>query len=246
MDFLFFFLGNVYLLTTNNGNRLTVSMNGKRRHPQDIEKEFFERYPCLTICEESIDSAFQSLLSCYKGNGKLLIAGNGGSSADSDHITGELTKSFSFSRALPSDLEKNMVDLYEDDGRELLKHLEGGLPAIPLTMLAASNTAFSNDVDPKAAIAQLVNALGTSNDCFLGITTSGNSENIIKALMVAKAKGMRSILLTGRTGGKCKALADVSICVPEDETFKVQELHLPVYHFLCLMLESTLFEERIQ
>lgn len=219
-------------------------MEGKKKDPQELKSELFERYPCLSVCKESIEEAFQTLLSCYKGKGKLLVAGNGGSCADSDHITGELTKSFSFSRALPAELEESMAELYGDVGKELLEHLEGGLPAIPLTMLTASNTAFSNDVDPKASVAQLVNALGAEGDCFLGITTSGNSENIVKALMVARAKKLRTILLTGRTGGKCKALADVSICVPETETFKVQELHLPVYHALCLMLESTLFEER--
>ena len=110
--------------------------------------------------------------------------------------------------------------------------------------MSASNTAFSNDKDPKTAFAQLVNALGKKGDIFMGITTSGNSENIIKALMVAKAKGIKSIALTGRTGGKCKGLADICICAPEDETFKIQELHLPIYHALCTMIESELFEER--
>ena len=210
----------------------------------ELREELFQRYPKLESCRASIIEAFETLLALYKNGGKLLIAGNGGSAADSDHITGELTKSFLFKRQIPSELEENLAKMFGDEGKELSMHLEGGLPAIPLTVMNASNTAFANDTDPKASFAQLVNALGRKGDVFLGITTSGNSGNIIEALMVAKAKGMRTIALTGRTGGKCKGLADVCICAPEDETFKIQELHLPIYHALCTMIESELFEER--
>ncbi len=210
----------------------------------ELREELFQRYPKLESCRASIIEAFETLLALYKNGGKLLIAGNGGSAADSDHITGELTKSFLFKRQIPSELEENLTKMFGDEGKELSMHLEGGLPAIPLTVMNASNTAFANDTDPKASFAQLVNALGRKGDVFLGITTSGNSGNIIEALMVAKAKGMRTIALTGRTGGKCKGLADVCICAPEDETFKIQELHLPIYHALCTMIESELFEER--
>lgn len=219
-------------------------MKGKQKNTDELREELFQRYPVLEACRSSIIEAYDSLLALYKNGGKLLIAGNGGSAADSDHISGELTKSFLFDRAIPSELYDNLVKLFGDDGKELSKHLEGGLPVVPLTVMTASNTAFSNDTDPKAAFAQLVNALGKKGDIFLGITTSGNSDNIIKALMVAKAKGMKTIALTGRTGGKCKGLADICICAPEDETFKIQELHLPIYHALCTMIESELFEER--
>ena len=219
-------------------------MKAKTMNTDELREELFTRYPKLEACRDSILEAFDALLAMYKNGGKLLLAGNGGSAADSDHISGELTKSFLFNRAIPSELEDNLVKLFGDDGKLLSEHLEGGLPAVPLTMMSASNTAFSNDKDPKTAFAQLVNALGKKGDIFLGITTSGNSENIIKALMVAKAKGIKSIALTGRTGGKCKGLADICICAPEDETFKIQELHLPIYHALCTMIESELFEER--
>ena len=210
----------------------------------ELKEELFHRYPVLEYCRNSIIEAFDVLMKMYKNGGKLLLAGNGGSAADSDHISGELTKSFLFKRSIPSELENNLIKLFGEDGRVLSEHLDGGLPAIPLTTMNASNTAFANDTDPKTSFAQLVNALGNKNDVFLGITTSGNSENIIKALMVAKAKGLKTIALTGKTGGKCKGLADVCICAPEEETFKIQELHLPIYHALCTMIESELFEER--
>ena len=219
-------------------------MKAKTMTTDELREELFTRYPKLEACRDSILEAFEALLAMYKSGGKLLLAGNGGSAADSDHISGELTKSFLFNRAIPSELEDNLFKLFGEDGKNLSEHLEGGLPAVPLTTMSASNTAFSNDKDPKTAFAQLVNALGKKGDIFLGITTSGNSENIIKALMVAKAKGIKSIALTGRTGGKCKGLADICICAPEDETFKIQELHLPIYHALCTMIESELFEER--
>ena len=207
----------------------------------ELKEELFNRYPVLESCRGSITEAYDALLDMYRNGGKLLLAGNGGSAADSDHISGELTKSFLFNRAISSELEDGLERLFGEDGKSLSEHLEGGLPAIPLTTMTASNTAFSNDKDPKTAFAQLVNALGNKGDIFLGITTSGNSENIVKALMVAKAKGLKTIVLTGRTGGRCKGLADICICAPEDETFKIQELHLPIYHALCTMLESELF-----
>lgn len=219
-------------------------MNGKKRSSEEIRSELFQRYPQLRSCEKSIDDAFKAILSCYKKGGKLLIAGNGGSAADSDHFTGELTKSFYFNRAVDADLENSLERLYGEKGKELASHLEGGLPAIPLTLLNAANTAFANDMDPRASIAQLVQVFGRPEDIFIGITTSGNSDNIIKALMVSKAKGITSIVLTGRTGGKSPDFADICICAPEDETFKIQELHLPIYHALCLMVESELFEVR--
>lgn len=219
-------------------------MKHKEMNSEEVKEELFARYPILVQCRDSIEEAHQSLLGMYRSGGKLLLAGNGGSAADSDHISGELTKSFFFKRRIDADLEKNLKEMFGEEGIALSKNLEGGLTAIPLTQLTASNTAFSNDTDPKAAIAQLVNSLGKKGDIFMGISTSGNSENIVKALMVAKAKGIRTIALTGKTGGKCKGLADVCICAPETETFKIQELHLPIYHALCLMIETDLFEEQ--
>ena len=219
-------------------------MNAKKVEPESILQELIDRYPALEACRESIVQAFDALVRTHGSDGKLLIAGNGGSAADSDHISGEMTKSFRFKRALDPALQSRLEELYGDDGVELSKNLEGGLKAIPLTVFNAANSAFNNDVAPEAAYAQLVQVFGREGDVFLGITTSGNSKNIILALMAANARGMTTIVLTGSKGGKCVGFADICIRVPEDETFKVQELHLPVYHALCAMVESALFSER--
>ncbi len=213
----------------------------KEMNSAQLKEELFQRYPKLKACEGDIDAAHKALIKCFKGGGKLMTAGNGGSAADSDHITGELTKSFLFKRPVDKKIATTLEKLYGEDGKKLSENLEGGLPAIPLTCMNASNTAFANDTDPKSSFAQLVNAIGMKGDVLLAISTSGNSENIVKAIMVAKAKGITSIALTGESGGKCKGLADICICAPEKETFKIQELHLPIYHALCTMVEADLF-----
>lgn len=217
-------------------------MDKFRTESSEISKELFERYPNLNSCRDSIIEAYEILLSSYRDGGKLLSAGNGGSAADSDHISGELNKSFRFKRPVDDEFASELERLYGDDGKNLVHSLEGGLPAIPLTLFNASNSAFNNDVSSESAYAQLVQVLGNKGDVFLGITTSGNSGNIVKAIMAAKARGLFTIALTGETGGKCKDIADVCIRVPEKETFKVQELHLPVYHALCAMVESDMFQ----
>ena len=219
-------------------------MDTVKRSSQAILDELIERYPRLDVCKADIKAAFDILLKSYRNKGKLLIAGNGGSAADSDHISGELTKSFMFKRAVDPKLSEGLAQLFGEEGKTIVDNLEGGLPAIPLPTFNASNSAFANDVGWRQSFAQLVNALGIEGDVFLGITTSGNSGNIVDALMVSKVKGVKTIALTGRDGGKCKALADVCIIVPEKETFKIQELHLPVYHALCAMVEAELFEPR--
>lgn len=208
----------------------------------DVLTELLQRYPQLRSCRDGIVQAYLRLKETFVSGGKLLIAGNGGSAADSDHITGELTKSFRFKRRVDPALVVGLRELYGDEGTELAGNLEGGLPAIPLPQFAGANSAFSNDTEPRAAFAQLVNALGREGDVLLGISTSGNSANIVNSLMVAKAKGLCAIALTGVSGGRCRDIADICICVPEKETFKVQELHLPVYHALCSMVEADLFE----
>ena len=216
----------------------------KVKTSQEIFSELFVRYPELEVCKKDIEAGYRVLLESYMNGGQLLIAGNGGSAADSDHISGELTKSFMFKRAVDPALVSKLEELYGDAGKELVKNLEGGLAAVPLPTMNASNSAFANDVNWEAAFAQSVNALGHCGDVFLGITTSGNSANIVNALMVAKAKGVKTIVLTGKTGGKCKGLAEVCVIVPENETFKIQERHLPIYHALCAMVEADLFEPR--
>lgn len=201
------------------------------------------RYPILKECSSDIEKAKDALIECYKNNGKVLICGNGGSCADSDHIVGELMKGFLKLRPLSeekkSEMKKN-CNLIDD---ELLSKLQGGLPAIALPSITALNSAFCNDVDPEMIYAQSLMALGRKNDVLIAISTSGNSKNVFAALKVAKALGVKVIGLTGNTGGKLKEYADISICVPEAETYKVQELHLPVYHYLCASIEDYFFEE---
>lgn len=219
-------------------------MKEKQKNAQELHEELFARYPKLNSCSESFDTAFTALLSCCRRGGKLLIAGNGGSAADSEHIAGELMKSFLFLRKPDQKTACQLETLYGEDGVQLARVIEGAVPVIPLTSMPALSTAFANDVEPDACFAQMVNGLGQKQDLFLGISTSGNSRNILLALMVAKAKGMTTILLTGDSGGLCREKADIVICVDETETFKIQELHLPIYHALCAMLEAELFQEK--
>lgn len=219
-------------------------MKKKEKNVSELEQELFERYPRLTACKEGFEQAFECLKNAYRSGGKLLVAGNGGSAADSEHIVGELMKSFLFNRKIDSGFESRLVSEFGEKGSDLAAKLEGALPAVPLTSMPALTSAFANDVDAAVGFAQMLYGYGNEGDAFIGISTSGNSKNIIYALMAAKAKGIKTIALTGGSGGKCRELADIVICVPESETFKIQELHLPVYHALCSMLEAEFFEER--
>lgn len=219
-------------------------MKKKQKNAQELREELLARYPKLNSCTEDLNAAFTELVSCFRRGGKLLIAGNGGSAADSEHIVGELMKSFLFLRKPDRETACQLETLYGEDGVQLARVIEGAVPVIPLTSMPALSTAFANDVEPDACFAQMVNGLGQRQDLFLGISTSGNSRNILLALMVAKAKGMTTILLTGGSGGLCREKADIVICVEETETFKIQELHLPIYHALCAMLEAELFQEK--
>lgn len=203
--------------------------------------ELIQRYPALEVCRDDIYNAYLIMVESYKNNGKLLVAGNGGSASDSEHIVGELMKSFVLARKLDKDYVDKLIAVDDEMGAELADKLQGALPAIALDGHIALSTAYLNDVDPLLGFAQQVNGYGMEGDIFLGITTSGNSKNILYANTVAKAKGLKTIALTGKDGGKIKDMVDVAIIVPEDETYKIQEYHLPVYHCLCLMLESCFF-----
>lgn len=207
-----------------------------------ILNDLIDRYPILIQCKENIWNAYELIGISYEQNGKLLIAGNGGSAADSEHIVGELMKGFVKHRYLDDDMKSKLMAVDEEIGVSLCKSLQGALPAIALTGHMALSTAFLNDVDGTLGFAQQVFGYGTNNDVFMGITTSGNSKNILNAMVVARAKDMKTIALTGNTGGKVRLMADVSIVVPETETYKIQELHLPIYHALCLMLEDRFFD----
>ena len=203
--------------------------------------ELIIRYPNLKREKENILMAYHLLEQTYVIGGKLLVAGNGGSASDAEHIVGELMKGFVKPRKIEKELAENLMLIDEKLGNELAEKLQGALPAIALVGHVALSTAYLNDVDPMLGFAQQLNGYGKKEDVFLGISTSGNSKNIIYACAVARAKGMKVIGLTGRDGGKLADMADVAIVVPEQETFKIQELHLPVYHALCLMLEERFF-----
>ena len=205
--------------------------------------ELIKRYPGLDGIKAYIEKATEEIILCYEKGGKLLLCGNGGSSADCDHIAGELMKGFLKKRPLEKakieEMKKNMPSCDE----ELLSELQCGLPAISLPSMTAVNSAFCNDVNPKLIYAQGVLALGKKGDILIAISTSGNSENVCAAAKVAKGLGCIVISLTGNDGGKLKAYSDVCICVPEKETFKIQELHLPIYHYICAAVEAHFYKE---
>ena len=200
-----------------------------------------ERYPKLAECREDIVKAYSILEKTYDNDGKLMIAGNGGSAADSEHIAGELMKRFKIARPIDKELADRIIDIDPVRGESLAKNLEKSLMAIPLVAHEALSTAYINDVDGYGVFAQQLMGFGRKGDTFLAISTSGNSENIMNAVVVAKAMDINVIGLTGDNGGKLKELADVTIRVPESETYLIQELHLPVYHCLCMMLEERYF-----
>ncbi len=199
------------------------------------------RYPELNGCREDIMKAYEIMERSYSQDGKLLVAGNGGSAADSEHIVGELMKSFVMERKLSDELCENLQKVDAEMAQVLIRSLQGALPAIALDGHIALSTAYMNDCEPLLCFAQQVNGYGRKNDVFMGISTSGNSKNILFAAAVAKAKGMAVIGLTGEKESKLSQIADVCIRVPQKETYMVQELHLPVYHTLCLMLEERFF-----
>ena len=200
-----------------------------------------ERYPILEPCSEDILSAYELLEDAYTQDHKLLIAGNGGSAADAEHIAGELMKRFKSPRPAPEAFKKRLIEIDSERGPGLAHNLERGLMAIPLVAHEALTTAYINDVDALGVFAQQMYGYGRAGDVFLGISTSGNSKNIMNATVVARALGIKIIGLTGAKGGELSQVADVTIKVPETETYKIQELHLPVYHCLCLMLEDRFF-----
>ena len=200
----------------------------------EVFSELYERYPQLKGCEGEISKAFDLLLTCYGNGGKVLTCGNGGSAADAEHIVGELLKKFKKHRNVSEDVADKLPP-------ELAAKLEGALPAVSLVSMSGILTAFANDVAWETAFAQQVYGLGDPGDVLIALSTSGNSANCVNAALVAKAKGMKVVALTGAGGGRLGEIADVAIKVPETETYRIQELHLPVYHALCAALENSFF-----
>ena len=206
----------------------------------NMRTELLVRYPCLEAVIDSIDAAAQMMVDTYKNGGTVLVCGNGGSCADSDHIVGELMKSFVLPRPIEENMRKNLCE--SEEGKALAQNLQGGLPAMDLCSQSALVTAYNNDVSADAVYAQVLSVCAKPGDIFVGISTSGNAQNVKNAFLVAKAMGIKSILLTGKTGGACAPIADRVICVPEKETYKIQEYHLPIYHLICLCVENEVFD----
>lgn len=200
-----------------------------------------DRYPKLIVCKQDIWRAYQILEAAYSSGNKLLVSGNGGSASDSEHIVGELMKEFKLKRKVYGQQAADLKEIDAELGLTLANNLQGALPAISLTGHSALQTAFMNDAEPELVFAQQVNGYGKPGDVYLGISTSGNSKNVLYAAVTAKSRGLKVIGLTGSKENKLMKYADVCIRVPETETYKIQELHLPVYHCLCLMLEERFF-----
>ena len=200
-----------------------------------------ERYPSLKLAKEDIIASYLLMEECYENGGKLLVAGNGGSAADAEHIVGELMKGFKMPRKPGNDFAEKLVAENRELGSILAENLQGTLPAIALDGHPALSTAYMNDCEPLLCFAQQVNGYGKAGDVFLGISTSGNSKNVLFAATTAHAKGMKVIGMTGAKDSKLKDMSDVCIKAPQTETYMIQEMHLPTYHCLCLMLEDKFF-----
>lgn len=204
-------------------------------------KTLITRYPELEPIAPAIQAAFDYLKQTFSGGGKLLICGNGGSAADSDHIVGELMKGFEHPRPIDAQTRADLIASDSEIGAYLADHLQGALPAISLSAHPALMTAFNNDVAADVVYAQGVYGYGRAGDALLAISTSGNSANVVHAVRVARVRGLHTIGLTGAAGGQLRDLCDVTICAPYTRTLEVQERHLPIYHTLCLMLEEEFF-----
>lgn len=204
-------------------------------------EDLIRRYPILDCCRKQIELSYEILVDCLEAGGSVFVAGNGGSAADSDHIVGELQKGFILRRPLSETDKNTLLELDGENGRYLADHLQYGLPAFSLMSQSALSSAVTNDLGGDLGPSQSLMALGRENDVFIGISTSGNSRNIALACQVAALKNIHVIGMTGKNGGKLGNISEVCIMVPETETYKVQELHLPVYHTLCMMLEKHFF-----
>ncbi len=217
----------------------------KKVESKKIIEELTGRYPRLGGISDRITGAAACLVKCYENGNKVLICGNGGSSSDSDHIAGELLKGFESTRTLNSDLRMKLSAASAERGPYLAGKLQAGLPAISLSAHSGLVTAVGNDIDPALIYAQQVVAYGNEGDLLIGLTTSGNSQNVIDAAIAAIAKGMTVVGLTGETGGRLKDFCHILINVPERRTSFVQELHLPVYHTICMIVENHFFGQVI-
>jgi len=205
--------------------------------------KLIEKHPELESCREDISLAVETLCNAFEKGNKVLVCGNGGSAADAEHIVGELMKGFMSKRNLTAGEKQILIGVAgETEGKFLGENLQKALPAISLVSSVSLATAFANDVSPDLIFAQQVYGLGSPGDVFIGISTSGSAKNVLHAAHAAKAKNIVTIALTGKSGGKLKSVCDLTVCVPSDETPDIQELHLPVYHYICKAVEANFFE----
>ena len=203
-----------------------------------------KRYPALEICRGSLFSTVEAICNGFRGGGKLITCGNGGSAADAMHIVGELMKSFRLPRRIDEfnpDFIQRAQELFPADVEYFKANLQSALPAVSLVSETSLLTAFANDVSPNLIFAQQIFGLGRRGDVLLAISTSGNSDNVLFAVEVAKIMGITVVAMTGRRGGRLRHLSDVAICVPADSSYTIQEFHLPIYHMLCLAAENEFF-----
>jgi phosphoheptose isomerase len=212
-----------------------------KKNAQLLFDECILKYPLLQSCSKEILGAFDLLVTCYSSGGKVLVCGNGGSASDAEHIVSELMKKFRIKRPVDPVLRDKLLSLGYDFAEQIASQLEGALPAISLVSHTSIITAIANDIGGDMIFAQQVYGYGKKGDILIGLTTSGNSGNILTAVKVARALDMQVIGFTGESGGKMKGLCNVTVCVPDSVTFQIQELHLPIYHLLCAMLEEEFF-----
>lgn len=205
-------------------------------------EQLIKKYPDLEVCKPEIVQAFELLEECFILGGKLLVCGNGGSAADCEHIVGELMKGFYLKRTIPSDLRDRLMVMFPAQGNYLANHLQGALPAISLVSQVSLTTAFINDVAADTVYAQQVLGYGRPNDIVLGLSTSGNSVNVLHALRIARVLGLKTIGFTGGSCGIMGEVCDVLICIPQEQTPEIQEKHVAVYHALCAALEERFFD----
>lgn len=203
-----------------------------------------QRYPCLESIRDPLFQSAEQIKSAYLSGGKVLICGNGGSAADSLHIVGELMKSFVGKRKVCPQLMGSLQEKYPEDAAFYADNLQGALPAIALVSEVSLMTAFGNDKSSELVFAQQVLGYGNPGDVLLAISTSGNSANVVHAAKIAKCMGLCVISLTGSSGGALREISDILLAVPSDITYQIQELHLPIYHALCLSIEKELFPEQ--
>ena len=201
--------------------------------------DLIKRYPALAVCKTDVEKAVATILDTYSAGGKILLCGNGGSAADCEHIAGEMLKGFITKR--PPEPHELMGLTLALGSESTASKLQRGIPAIPLPSIVGAFSAFANDVDPELVFAQLVYALAKPHDLLICLSTSGNSKNVVAAARVAKSLGVKTVALTGIGGGELSKICDICISVPERETYKVQEYHLPVYHAICAEIERILF-----